>query len=262
MSMDMSKQVVLVTGAFGGIGRAIAERVAVDGATVVATDIQGAEETVAAITAAGGKALNVTLDVTNEEDWARVVAETAAAVGPVTGLAAAAGVLNRLTLDTVVDLTEEAWDQVLDVDAKGVWLGMRAVIPGMLERGAGRIVNVSSLAAHRGLAGLASYTAAKGAVEALTRQAASEYGRQGVLVNCVAPGTIETSINAGLLATPEGAASSKAMTTIGRWGQPPELAAAVAFLLREGSFVSGQTLLIDGGWAITGGVQFEDSREV
>jgi NAD(P)-dependent dehydrogenase (short-subunit alcohol dehydrogenase family) len=143
------------------------------------------------------------------------------------------------------------------VDVKGVWLGMKYVIPVMLENGEGRIVNVSSLAAHRGLQGLASYTAAKGAVEALSRQAAVEYGRQGILVNVLAPGTVETSINAAILASEAGGAASRATTAIGRWGQPPEIAAAISFLLHEASFATGQVFLIDGGWAITGGVQYE-----
>lgn len=124
------------------------------------------------------------------------------------------------------------------------------------------MVNISSLAAHKGLQGLASYTAAKGAVEALTRQAAVEYGRSGILVNAVAPGTIETTINAATLATPEGGASSAATTAIGRWGQTPELAAAVSFLVNEGSFVTGQCYLVDGGWSITGGVDYGDSRSM
>lgn len=258
--MSTEKKVAIVTGAYGGIGQATAIRLAADGYAVVAADIQGADDTVAQITAAGGTAVSERLDVSKPIEWAALMTRVTERFGGVDALAAVAGVVNRWSADTVVDLTEEAWEKVLGVDAKGVWLGMQAVIPSMIERGGGRIVNVSSLAAHRGLQGLASYTAAKGAVEALTRQAAVEYGRKGILVNSVAPGTIETSINAATLADPVAGAASRATTTIGRWGQPAELAAGIAFLINEGSFVSGQCFVIDGGWEIAGGVEYGDSR--
>lgn len=255
--------VAIVTGAFGGIGRAIAVQLGAEpGTVVVCADIQGAEETAALVTAAGGTGVSRELDVRSAAQWKRLVDDVVAEHGRVDYLAASAGVVNRLSLDTVVDLTEEAWDQVLAVDAKGVWLGMQAVIPQMIEQGGGHVVNISSLAASKGLQGLASYTAAKGAVEALTRQAAAEYGRRGVLVNAVAPGTIETTINAATLADPIGAAASIATTTIGRWGQTHELAAMVVALLRNGSFVSGQVFHVDGGWSISGGVDYQDSRSM
>jgi len=260
MKSSNTNKIAVVTGAFGGIGRAVALKLSQDGVTVMCADIQGADETVAMIEKAGGIARSKKVDVSKSTDWDNLMADVKAEFGGVDYLVASAGVVNRITPDTILDLSEEAWDHVLGVDAKGVWLGMRAVIPGMLERGGGRIVNISSLAAHLGLQGLASYTAAKGAVEALTRQAAVEYGRKGILINSVAPGTIETTINAATLASPEGGAASRATTSIGRWGQPNELAAAVAFLLREGSFLSGQVLRVDGGWSITGGVEYGDSR--
>lgn len=257
--MEKTQKIALVTGAHSGIGRATAIRLAADGHAVVCVDVQGTDDTVAQIEAAGGTAFGLTLDVSKAADWDAAMAVITEKFGGVDLMAAVAGVVNRLSPDTVVDLTEEAWDHVLGINAKGIWLGMRAVIPSMLERGGGRIVNIASLAAHKGLQGLASYTASKGAVEALTRQASVEYGRQGILINAIAPGTIETPINAALLATPEGAAASLATTTIGRWGQPAELAAAVSFLLNEGSFVNGQVLLVDGGWDVAGGVTYDST---
>ena len=146
-------------------------------------------------------------------------------------------------------LTEERWDHVVGVDLKGVWLGMRAVIPTMIEGGGGRIANVASLAALRGLPNLAAYSAAKGGVAALTRQAAIEYTADNILVNAIAPGTIDTPILSGVL--PEHLEQFAAAHAVNRLGRPEEVAAMmVHFFSDDGDFLTGQLYPVDGGWSV------------
>ena len=152
--------------------------------------------------------------------------------------------------DSVVGLTEEAWDTVIGTDLKGVWLGMRAVIPNMIEGGGGRIVNISSMAALRGLPNLASYSAAKGGVVGLTKQAAYEYGPHNVLINAIAPGTIDTPILADI--TEEMRQANANAHIVRRLGKPSEIASMVAYLMREGDFLTGEIYPVDGGWAAKG----------
>lgn len=135
--------------------------------------------------------------------------------------------VNLQSPDTVVDLTEDAWQTVIDTDLKGVWMGMRAVIPQMIGAGGGRIVNIASMAALRGLPNLASYSAAKGGVVGLTQQAAFEYADRCVLVNAIAPGTIDTPILAGI--TDEMREANANAHLIRRLGRPEEIAAMVAY---------------------------------
>ncbi|MFN6122130.1 MAG: SDR family NAD(P)-dependent oxidoreductase [Actinomycetes bacterium] len=166
---------------------------------MVCADIQETgKQTADDIVAAGGTATAVVMDVTKAADWDRTVAEAVRLHGTVDLLANIAGVVALDGPDTVVGITEERWDHVVGVDLKGVWLGMRAVIPTMVEQGGGRICSVASMAALRGLPNLAAYSAATGGVAALTRQAAIEHAADNILVNTVAPGTIDTPILAGV----------------------------------------------------------------
>src|SRR5262249_18329823 len=152
-------------------------------------------------------------DVRDPESWARVLA----AAPDVYLLANVAGIV-VIDGDTIVDQSKEGWDRILGVDLEGVWRGMQAVIPGMTERGEGRIVNVASIPGTHGLPGLAASSTAKAGVLGLTRQAAVDYGKHGVRVNAVAPGVVDTAMNDDVPA--ELQAASLALTPVGRAGRP------------------------------------------
>ena len=248
--MSLNGKIAIVTGAHQGIGQATAIRLAADGAHVIAADLQDCEGTIKEITEAGHSAEAVRLDVRVVDDWASTVADVVDRHGRVDCLANIAGVVNTISEDSVVGLTEEAWDTVIGTDLKGVWLGMRAVIPNMIEGGGGRIVNISSMAALRGLPNLASYSAAKGGVVGLTKQAAYEYGPHNVLINAIAPGTIDTPILADI--TEEMRQANANAHIVRRLGKPSEIASMVAYLMREGDFLTGEIYPVDGGWAAKG----------
>lgn len=244
--MSLENTIAVVTGAAQGIGRATAERLAAEGAHIACADIQDTASTVKAIEEAGGSAEVVALDIRSAGDWSAAVER----LDRVDFLANVAGVVSMISADSVVGLTEEAWDNVLNTDLKGPWLGMRAVIPGMIDNGGGRIVNISSLAALRGLPNIASYSAAKGGVAALTRQAAFEYAEHNILINAIAPGTIDTPILGDI--TPEMKQANANSHLVRRLGRAEEIASMVAYFFREGSFLTGLTYPVDGGWSAKG----------
>ena len=177
---------MVVTGVGSGIGRATALRLAADGATVYGVDLKNAKET-ADDPAAAGRIVAVEMDATDSAAWASLVEDVLAERGRIDSLVLVHGVTAR-QLDTVTDQTEEEWDFVLDVNLKGCWLGMRAVLPSMLANGGGSIVCTTSGAALGGINGLAAYSASKGGLISLIRQAATDYAPAGVRINGVAPG--------------------------------------------------------------------------
>src|SRR5882757_201765 len=244
----MHGQVGLVTGAASGIGEAIALRLGAEGATVVCLDVNDASHTVKSITEDGGTAESAIMDVTDAARWAQITDDVAARHGRIDFLANVAGitVMDPNVPDSVVTLTEEWFDRVLGVNLKGSWLGMRAVIP-HLRAGGGRIVNTSSLSSTMGVPAMAAYSASKGGIDALTRQAAAEYGPHNILINAVSPGVTRTPLLAAQ--SEEFQRENAAKHMIVRLGEPAEIASMVAYLLTEGGFATGAVMAVDGGWS-------------
>jgi NAD(P)-dependent dehydrogenase (short-subunit alcohol dehydrogenase family) len=245
----MDGQVGLVTGAASGIGEAVALRLGAEGATVVCLDVSDASHTVKTITEDGGSAESAIMDVTDAARWAQITDDVAARHGRIDFLVNVAGiaVMDPDVADTVVTLTEEWFDRVIAVNLKGSWLGMRAVIPHLQAAGGGRIVNTSSLAATMGVPAMTAYSASKGGIDALTRQAAADYGPHNILVNAVSPGVTKTPLLAAQSEEFKRANAAKHM--IDRLGEPAEIASMIAYLLSEGGFATGAVMAVDGGWS-------------
>ena len=246
--MRLEGKVAMVTGAGSGIGRATAERVAAEGASVLCADLANAAATAEGIAAAGGTAAGFEMDVREAGAWGEAVAKATQDFGSLHLLANIAGVVSTGT-DTVLEQTEEEWARILDVNVRGTWLGMKAALPTMLDQGEGRIVNIASEAALIGIPGLAAYSASKGAITGLTRQAAIEYVKQGVTVNAIAPGFIRTAIQDGIEQSLLD--DMAAGIPIGRFGKPEDIAASIAHLFSDdGAYITGQVLAVDGGWGV------------
>ncbi len=241
---NFTGKVAIVTGAGDGIGRATARGLAEGGATVVLVDVKGASEAASGIASKGGKAQAVTLDVRDAPGWDALVADLLEKHGAIDILVNNAGI--AVAGDRAAEVGEDVWDRIMDINAKGVWLGMKAVLPSMIARKAGKICNVASTAAHIGLKDAAAYCASKGAVLALTRQAGVQYAPLNIQINSVSPGTTMTGIQKQV--TDEQRAAFLPLTPIGRFAEPGEVAATILFLCSDGSsFVTGADLSVDGG---------------
>ncbi len=239
-------RVALVTGASRGIGAAIAIALGREGAAVGVnyhTSEARAAAVVSAIQAAGSKALAVRADIRDAAAVRGMVGEMLAAFGQLDVLVNNAGILNDVLLH---EMSDETWDEMMATNLRPVFLCSRAVLPHMLERGSGKIINVSSLIGQKGMAGRTHYAAAKGGVLAFTRALAREVGPRGIHVNAIAPGLIETELVGPI--TDEIRRERSAILALRRIGLPEEVAPTAVFLASDGSnYYSGQTLSPNGG---------------
>jgi NAD(P)-dependent dehydrogenase (short-subunit alcohol dehydrogenase family) len=241
-------RVAIVTGAGSGIGAAVALRLATDGFHVAVADLRpdAAEATVATISSAGGHGHAVEVDVSSEPSVRQMVSAVLAQTGRIDALVNNAGIAGRSAPSW--ELPDGEWEKVLGIDLSGVYYGCRAVLPHMLERGSGRIVNVASIAGKEGNPNAVPYSAAKAGVIGLTKAIAKEVATRGVLVNCVTPAVIETPILSQV--SEQHIQYMVSRIPMGRTGKPEEVAALISWLCSdECTFSTGATFDISGGRA-------------
>lgn len=236
---------VIVTGAGSGIGRATASRIAREGGRVIAADVsdQGLEELKA--DHPGAEIVAVTGDITSDDDVAAIIS---AAGERVDGLANVAGIMDRM--QPAHEVAQELFDRVMAVNVVGSFKLMKAVIPGMLERGEGAIVNVTSEAGLRGSAAGVAYTTSKHAVVGMTKNSAFIYANSGLRINAVAPGAVMTNIEGQFESELGAARIQRGMALIPSMAQASQLASSISYLLSDdGTNVNGAILPSDGGWS-------------
>jgi len=246
--MRLENKVAIITGAGSGIGKASAMLFAKEGAKVVVADWseEGGNQTVSEIKAAGGEAVFVKTDVSKAADIDTMVSTCVSTFGKLDILFNNAGIVSQ---GKIADFTEEDWDKVINVDLKGVFLGCKRAIPEMEKQGRGKIISTASIAGLVGFDGTSGYCAAKGGIVSLTRELALECAPKKINVNAIAPGVIETAMTKDILADPKQKAGMQATTPYPRLGKPEDIAYAALYLASdESDFVTGHTLVVDGGW--------------
>ena len=247
--MRLQNKAAFISGGARGMGAAEAKLFAKEGAKVVIGDVLDDEGrmTESEINETGGECLFVRLDVTSEDSWAAAIASTVSRFGKLDVLVNNAGVVTR---GSVEDTTLEEYDRIMDINAKGVFLGTKTAIPELRKVGGGSIVNISSISGNIGQSDVrAVYNASKGAVRIFTKSAAIQYASEGIRVNSVHPGDIDTAMAQARLDDPQLQREAEANSPLGRTGKPEEVAYGVLYLASdESSFVTGSELVIDGGY--------------
>lgn len=245
--MRLEGKVALISGGARGQGAVEARLFASEGAKVVIGDILDdlGRQVEAEIAESGGDITYVHLDVTSEADWEDAVRTAVESYGRLDILVNNAGILIRANVE---DTTEEDWDRIMDINAKGVFLGTRASIPAMRDAGGGSIINISSVAGLQGSPQSAAYSSTKGAVRILTKSTAIQYARENIRCNSVHPGIIYTDMTSDSLDTEEGQRNWMNRVPLQRLGQSEDVANGVLFLASdESSYITGSELVIDGG---------------
>lgn len=262
---EFSGKVAIVSGGARGIGRAVARKLAGEGASVVICSDreEQVEETVAALREEGLEVRGVRADVTSSADMKKLMDLASETYGGVDVLVNSAGVQRY---GTVVETEEEVWDEVLDVNLKGVYLASRYAIPEMRKRGGGAIVNLSSVQAFASQTGVAAYTASKGGINALTRAMALDHAGENIRVNAVCPASVDTpmlrwsaDLFKGDKSVEETLEDWGRMHPLGRVARPEEVAEVIAFLASaRASFITGGDYKVDGGMLAALGVRLPD----
>ena len=244
----LKEKVAFITGGGMGMGRSEAILFAQEGASVIVSDVneQAGKDTVKKIQDSGGKALFVRMDVSQEKDWIRGIQEGMAAFGKIDILVNNAGILLFKSLE---ETTVDEWDGMFAVNARGVFLGCKHIVPAMQKAGGGSIINISSIYGLIGAPSAAAYEATKGAVRLLTKAAASDLAKYNIRVNSVHPGLIDTPMTADIIKDPEAVKQVLGTTIMERPADPMEVARPVLMLASDdSSYMTGSELVIDGGY--------------
>ena len=245
--MRVAGKVALISGGAGGIGAATAKLLAKEGAAVVIADLleDEGQATETSIAESGGRALFVNLDVTSEDSCNSAVQFAVSSFGKLDILVNNAGVSHRTGVEKT---TSEAWDNVMDVNAKGVFLGTKAAVPEMRKAGGGSIINISSIYGMVGSMTSAAYHASKGAVRIFNQSTAIQYASENIRANSVHPGFVDSPMTRAHHDKPNIHEERVAKMPLGRMGLPEDIAAGILYLASdESSFVTGAELVIDGG---------------